>query len=309
MALMRSILLRASKSQWLRGQFPRFRFARRAVSRFMPGEDLDSALNALQTFQPKGIGGILTYLGENVSDATEAREVTDHYCEVLARIGAADLNCAISVKLTQLGHDLGHNVSVANLHRIVEQAEAARNFVWIDMEDSSYTDSTLDVYRELRSKFPNVGVCLQSYLYRTAKDLESLLPLKPAIRLVKGAYREPPDRAFPRKKDVDSNFVVLATDLLNAAQQNRARPGFATHDPILVERIKSLAETKHVPKNTYEFQMLYGIRSGAMSELVREGYEGRVLISYGPAWFPWYMRRLAERPANVLFVAKNIFSS
>lgn len=300
--------MHASKSRWLREQFPRFRFARRAVARFMPGEDVGSALTAVQALQPTGIGGILTYLGENVNDAAEAREVTEHYCDVLSRIQAAGLNCEISVKLTQLGHDIRREVSLANVQKIVEYAESLRNFVWIDMEDSSYTDSTLDLYRELRSRFPNVGVCLQSYLYRTARDLETLLPLGPAIRLVKGAYREPADRAFPKKKDVDASFLVLATELLNATQRAGARPAFATHDPVLVDRIKSIAEAKRIPNEAYEFQMLYGIRGAAVRELIRDGYRCRVLISYGPAWFPWYMRRLAERPANLLFVLRNVFS-
>ena len=175
------------------------------------------------------------------------------------------------------------------------------------MEDSNYTDSTLDLYRELRSKYPNTGVCLQSYLYRTAHDLETLLPLAPAIRLVKGAYREPAGRAFPRKKDVDANFLALAARLLDAIPQTRA--AFGTHDARLIARIQALAESKRVPKDAYEFQMLYGIRSAAMHDLVRDGYRARVLISYGPAWFPWYMRRLAERPANLLFVLRNVFSA
>ena len=180
MAVLRTILLRASKSAWLRERVPRFRFSRRAVARFMPGEDIGQALRAAQGLQPEGIGTVLTYLGENVHDAAEAREVTDHYCDGLARIEATGLDCEISVKPTQLGHDIRYEVSSANLHRIVERAQAERNFVWIDMEDSNYTDSTLDLYRELRSKYPNTGVCLQSYLYRTAHDLETLLPLAPA---------------------------------------------------------------------------------------------------------------------------------
>lgn len=309
MSLMRTVLLQASKSEWLRERLPRFKFARRAVARFMPGEDVGEALKAAQGFNPNGIGVVLTYLGENVNDAVEARAVTDHYCEVLSRIQAAGLDCEVSVKLTQLGHDIRKEVSLANVQRIVEQAEASRNFVWIDMEDSSYVDSTLNLYRELRSRNPNVGVCLQAYLYRTARDLETLLPLSPAIRLVKGAYKEPPDRAFPRKKDVDANFLVLAAELLNATQRSKARAAFATHDPLLIDRIQAISEAKRIPKDAYEFQMLYGIRSGAMQSLVHRGYCGRVLISYGPAWFPWYMRRLAERPANLLFVLRNVFSS
>lgn len=275
----------------------------------MPGEDVAEALAAAAKFQPGGISTVLTYLGENVSDISEARQVTDHYTEVLSRIEGSNLNCEISIKLTQLGHDIRRNVSCSNLQRIIERALPARNFVWLDMEDSSYTDSTLELYRELRSQYRNVGVCLQAYLYRTVRDLETLLPLSPGIRLVKGAYRESPDKAFLRKKDVDANFLVLATELLNAVQRNAARVAFATHDPRIVERIQSTAQVKGVPKDRYEFQMLYGIRTAAMHSLVRGGHRGRILISYGPAWFPWYMRRLAERPANVLFVMRNLVSS
>jgi proline dehydrogenase len=309
MGIMRTILLQASKSKWLRERIPQFRFSRRAVTRFMPGEDVAEALQAAKGFQPAGIGTVFTYLGENVHDAAEAREVASHYCDVISRIQAGGLDCEISVKLTQLGHDIGNEVSRANLLGIVERAEEAGNFVWIDMEDSSYTDSTLRLYRDLRSLHANVGVCLQAYLYRTARDLETLLPLSPAIRLVKGAYREPANLAFPKKKDVDANYLVLAAELLSAIQRSRTRVAFATHDARLIERIQANAEAKGIPKDAYEFQMLYGIRSAALEGLVRNGSCGRVLISYGPAWFPWYMRRLAERPANLLFVLRNVFSS
>ncbi len=309
MGLMRSILLAASRSKWLRERVPRFQFSRRAVTRFMPGEDLTSALNAASTFAPSDIGVVLTYLGENVHDAGEAREVTNHYLEAISRIQTAGLNCEISVKLTQLGHDIGARVSEDNVRAIIERAQTAGNFVWIDMEDSSYTDSTLELYRTLRAEYANVGVCLQAYLFRTQQDLERLLPLSPAIRLVKGAYREPASVAFPKKKDVDENFLILSTALLDSIPQNKTRVAIATHDARVVERIQQIAAEKKIPKNKFEFQMLYGIRTTALESLVRSGHRGRVLISYGPAWFPWYMRRLAERPANLLFVLRNVFSS
>src|SRR5215510_566045 len=209
MSVMRSILLGASKSKRLRERIPQFRFSRRAVARFMPGEDLNSALRAAEGFRPSGIGVVLTYLGENVSSAEEAREVTGHYRDAISRIQAVGLNCEISVKLTQLGHDIRTEVSRANMQNIIEQAAAARNFVWIDMEDSSYTDSTLEMYRGLRSQYENVGLCLQSYLYRTRSDLETLLPLSPGIRLVKGAYREPAQTAFPKRKMSMPTFWFL----------------------------------------------------------------------------------------------------
>jgi proline dehydrogenase len=275
----------------------------------MPGEDIEAVLRAARTFQPKGIATVLTYLGENVNDRTEARQVTVHYCELLDRIGSAALDSELSVKLTQLGHDISTELSYVNVKAIAEHALKLQNFVWIDMEDSQYTDSTLQVYRRLRAVQPNVGVCLQAYLYRTARDLDSLLPLSPAIRLVKGAYNEPGDRAFPIKKDVDANFLALATRMIESLGKNGLRPAFATHDQRLIDLIRQAAEARRVARDLYEFQMLYGIRTGAMDGLVGSGYRGRVLISYGPAWYPWYMRRLAERPANMLFVLRNLFGA
>ncbi len=309
MGIMRTVLLQASRSRWLRERLPRFRFAKHAVARFMPGEDIDAALGATRTLQPKRIATVLTYLGENVNDRTEARQVTIHYCDVLDRVKSTGLDCELSVKLTQLGHDISTEMSYVNVKTIVEQALKLQNFVWIDMEDSRYTDSTLQLYRRLRAEHPNVGVCLQAYLYRTARDLDALLPLSPAIRLVKGAYNEPRDRAFPKKKDVDASFLTLATRLIEAIGKNGVRSAFATHDPQLIDRIRRAAEAHHVPRDAYEFQMLYGIRTEAMDSLIHSGYRGRVLISYGPAWYPWYMRRLAERPANLLFVLRNLFAS
>ena len=308
MGIARNILLYASKNPWLRETFPRYRFARKAVRRFMPGEDVSAAIRAATDFQPEGISVVLTYLGENVRDAAQAGAVATHYCDVLRLIAEAGINCEISVKLTQLGHDINTDVGFANISKIVETAAQKGNYIWIDMEESRYVDSTIELYRKLHQKHPNTGVCLQAYLYRTEKDLESLLPLNPGIRLVKGAYKEPPDRAFPKKSSVDENFFRLSERLLDAAKARRARPGFATHDPRLVDRIRQLANDLQVPPDAYEFQMLYGIRTESLRSLVRAGHSCRILISYGPAWFPWYMRRLAERPANVLFVLRHVWS-
>jgi len=308
MGIARNLLLYASKNPWLRETFPRYQFARKAVRRFMPGEDVGAAIKAASAFQPDGITAVLTYLGENVADAQQAGVVTNHYCDVLNMISDAGIKCELSVKLTQLGHDINTDLSFKNILRVAEVATRTKNYLWIDMEESKYVDSTLALYRKLHVEHQNTGVCLQSYLYRTADDLKSLIPLRPGIRLVKGAYREPPDRAFPKKSDVDENFFTLSEVLLDAAKRGQARPGFATHDPKLVERIQQKAQRDGVPPNSYEFQMLYGIRTEALRSLVRSGHSCRILISYGPAWFPWYMRRLAERPANVLFVLKHVWS-
>ncbi len=307
MGIARSILLYASKNPWMRENLPNYPFARKAVRRFMPGEDVNAAIQAAHGFQPQGITAVLTYLGENVRDAKQADQVRKHYCDVLDLIAQAGIRCEVSVKLTQLGHDIDTEISLNNLSNVVEVAAKAGNYIWIDMEESRYVDSSLELYRKLHRQHANTGLCLQAYLYRTSEDLESLLPLNPGIRLVKGAYREPADRAFPRKSDVDSNFFKLSGRLIDALKGKSARVGFATHDQRLVDQIRQAADTAQVPRDAYEFQMLYGIRTELLRSLVRDGYSSRILISYGPAWFPWYMRRLAERPANVFFVVKNLW--
>lgn len=272
----------------------------------MPGETLDDALSAAGELKQQAIGTVLTYLGENITDPAEADRVTKHYLEVLSRIRALDLNAQVSVKLTQLGLDLDKELCYANLKKIIEHA-AARSVVWIDMEASHYVDVTLELYRRARLADPKVGVCLQAYLYRTANDLAALIPLGPAIRLVKGAYREPPERAFPRKKDVDENFFALAQQLLSDdARRAGMRVAIATHDRKLIRRVIDFAESIGLSKGSFEFQMLYGIQRAEQYRLAREGWRSGVLISYGSYWFPWFMRRLAERPANVLFVLRNL---
>lgn len=308
MAILRSILLAASTNEWLRERATRTRFVRRAVSRFMPGETAEDALAAAAELAPQKIRSVLTRLGENIGDPAEADEVTNHYLGVLGQIRNQSLNAELSVKLTQLGLDLGADLCYANLCKIVER-EDSRRVVWVDMEYSHYVDATLDIYRRALAAYPNVGVCLQSYLYRTAKDLEALLPLGPAIRLVKGAYKESPEVAFPRKRDVDENYFALAKVLLSdAARRAGMRVGIATHDPVLVRRISEYAATRGLGKESLEFQMLYGIQRAEQARLAAEGWPVRVLISYGSYWFPWYMRRLAERPANLWFVVRTMFA-
>jgi proline dehydrogenase len=309
MGLMRSVFLAGSQSRWLRERAVKYRFVHRAVSRFMPGEDLDAALAAANDLKPKRIGSVLTYLGENVKDLGEAEQVTRHYLEVLARSKDAALDAEISVKLTQLGLDLGPAACETGLMTLVERAAANATWVWIDMESSAYTDATLDMYRRARERFANVGVCVQAYLRRTEQDLKTLIPLGGGLRLVKGAYREPPEKAYPSKRDVDANYFSLATRLLGRdARQAGVRAIFGTHDPILIRRIEKAGQEANLRPDQLEFQMLYGIRRDEQARLAAAGHRFRVLISYGDAWFPWYMRRLAERPANVLFVVKNLFA-
>jgi len=308
MGVTRGVLLRASTSAWLRQHASRYAFVRRGVERFMPGEDLKDALAAARALQQKGLETIFTHLGENVTAREEAERVTGHYLEVLDQIRAVKLPTEISVKLTQLGLDLSTDLCFANLARLVEHAGAA-SIVWIDMESSSYVDVTLDVFRRARASYENVGVCLQAYLYRTETDLASLLPLGPAIRLVKGAYREPANIAYARKKDVDDNYFALASELFAARiQRGKGRIALATHDRRLLRCLTEYAASKKLGRGDFEFQMLYGIQRAEQLRLAAEGYRTRVLISYGSYWFPWFMRRLAERPANLGFVARQLFS-
>ena len=305
---MRRVLLAGSTSPWLRQQATSRAFVKRSVSRFMPGERMEDALEAAGRLRGENITTILTHLGENLTRAEEAEEVTQHYLSLLERVKASGLDAEISVKPTQLGLDLDRALCQRNLERLIDRAGALGNFVWIDMEGSPYVDPTLALFRAARTRAANVGIALQAYLRRTAADIEQLLPLGCAIRLVKGAYLEPPDVAFPKKSEVDDNFYRLACRMLSTEARNRGTLlHIATHDPVLVERMETFIAQNAVPSSAYEFAMLYGIQRGLQQRLASSGKRLRVLISYGEYWFPWYMRRLAERPANVMFVLKNMF--
>lgn len=306
MSVARAALLRASKSRWLAEQMMRRSFSRRAVKRFMPGERLEDALDAAQRMAAAGLGAIVTQLGENLTSLAEAQAVRDHYLGVLEAIKARGLDAQPSVKLTQLGLDLSRDACAANLLALAAKAEAADSFLWIDMEDSSYVDRTLELFRHVRQTHQDVGVCLQSYLRRTPPDLEELLALGPAIRLVKGAYAEPAEIAFPAKADVDEAYFRLGARLLEAAAKGEAFPVFGTHDMRLLARIAARAAELGLRDGAFEVHMLYGIRASDQRALAAQGHRVRTLISYGSAWFPWYMRRLAERPANVWFVLKSL---
>jgi proline dehydrogenase len=308
--LIRQTLLAASTNAWLREQATRRAFVRQSVSRFMPGERIEDAIDAAVRLKSERIGTILTRLGENLASLDEAEEVTAHYIDVIERIRQAGLDGQVSVKPTQLGFDLDPDVCTRNLLRIVEHADrAAVTPVWIDMESSPYVDPTLKLFRAARERSRGVGVALQAYLYRTAKDVEDLLPLGPAIRIVKGAYLEPANVAYPKKSDVDDNYFRLCTRLLNEDSVRRATLlHIATHDAQLADRLARVIDERRVPPASYEFAMLYGIQRAQQQRLAASGRRLRVLISYGEHWFPWYMRRLAERPANIGFVVRNLFS-
>lgn len=306
MSLARQALLRMSRSKWLARQMSNRAFARRAVRRFMPGEDPEDSLVAAGALAAKGMGTLLTQLGENLTSLDEAAAVRDHYLWLCDRIQALGLPSQPSIKLTQFGLDLSEEACTAYVLALAAKAEATGSFLWVDIEDSSYVDRTLAIFRRLRERHEKVGLCLQAYLHRTPADLAALMPLNPAIRLVKGAYAEPPAVAIPVKRDVDRAFGVLGRQLLDAAARGEAFPVFGTHDLALVQEMSSHAATIGVADGAWEFAMLYGIRTAEQERLAREGRRVRTLISYGEHWFPWYMRRLAERPANVWFVAKNL---
>ncbi|MGB7437862.1 MAG: proline dehydrogenase family protein [Candidatus Acidiferrum sp.] len=309
MALMRSMLLAASQNLWLRNHAVKFPFVRRSVSRFMPGETLDAALACAQALLAKKIGTIFTHLGENVADRAEARSVSDHYVQVLERIHQAGLPTEVSVKLTQLGLDLSVDYCFENLKRILQRENSAKT-VWVDMEASNYVDATLEIYKRALKKYPDAGICLQAYLYRTKKDLDDLLSLRPSIRLVKGAYKEPASIAFPKKADVDANYFALAQEMLRTqAAGNCLRAAFGTHDVPLIHRMLDFVKSQGIAKERFEVEMLYGIQRVEQERLAQEGYRSVVLVAYGSYWYPWFVRRLAERPANVWFLFRNVFSS
>lgn len=306
---MRSLLLAGSRNAWLQRQATRRRFVKQAVRRFMPGETLDEAILAAKEQNQSGISVTLTHLGENLTDRSEADAVLQHYLGVLDRLKGGSVIGEVSVKPTQLGLDIDPALCLAHTRTLAEAARVHGSRLWIDMEGTDYVDRTLQLYRDVRATHSNLGLCLQSYLRRSRTDLEALLPLGPAIRIVKGAYAEPPTLAFPDKKDVDDNFHWMAERLWSPdARQFGAWATLGTHDLALIQRLETTATRMGVGARDYEYAMLFGIRTSEQQRLTKAGRNVRVLISYGEHWFPWYMRRLAERPANLLFVARTMFA-
>jgi proline dehydrogenase len=303
---MRSIFLWMARNRWLKAHLPRLWFARRAVRKFMPGETMEDALDAGERFRPDGIGVLYTNLGENLTDPAQANAVADHYHALLDRIRARGQDAEISVKPTQLGLDLDVAATLGHLDSLAAHAAEAGGSLWMDMEGSNYTDATLDLYRKLKASHPNVGVCLQAYLRRTPTDVNALLPLNPHIRMVKGAYDEPASIAFRRKTEVDAAFQSLCVLMLPYVGRGELRLGLGTHDTNLIARIADFARGAGVAIDSFEVQMLYGIRMDQQRRLAKEGFRVRDLIAYGEAWYAWYMRRLAERPANVAFALRQL---
>jgi len=307
MGLARHLLLRGSESRWLGERLAHRPFVHRAVQRFMPGEELGDAIAAARELSARSLATVFTLLGENVRSAEESAGVEAEYGCALQAISTAELDADLSVKATHFGLDLGEQLAFDNLDRLIASAGAAGRLVALDMEATGYVDRTLDLYRSLRERHENAGICLQAYLYRTQADLESLLELGPMVRLVKGAYNEPANAAFPRKSDVDLNYLLLADRLLVARKSDpRVRIAFGTHDERMIDSIIRRVDELGLPPDACEFQLLYGIGRELQLRLAGAGHPVRVLVSYGSHWFPWYMRRLAERPANVGFVLRSM---
>ncbi len=305
---MRRALLWASTNAWIRENAMRTGFVRKSVSKFMPGEQIEDAITAAKALQPAKLNTIFTRLGENITRLEEADEVRDHYLKVIDLIKAAGIDAQISIKPTQLGYDQNFDACVKHCHTIIDKCDANGIFFWIDMESSPYVEGTIRLFKVLRERTPNIGIAIQAYLFRTEKDVEELVALGSAIRMVKGAYLEPPTVAFPNKADVDENYFKICERLL---RDDNTKPGallhIASHDIPLQERLLKVIRERNVSPDRYEFAMLYGIQSSRQHQLAAQGIRTRCLISYGEYWFPWYMRRLAERPANVWFVVKNMF--
>jgi proline dehydrogenase len=295
-----------ARNAWLKERLPRLRFVRKAVRRFMPGEDADAAFAAAATLAASGHGIIFTRLGENLVALAEADEVAAHYHAIMDRGATLARPIELSVKPTQLGLDIDEEACFGHMAGLAARADATGTLLWVDMEGSAYVERTLALYERLRAAHRNVGICLQAYLRRTPTDLRRLLPLEPAVRLVKGAYDEPSEIAWRRRPEVDGAYQAAALVLAEAARDGKARLALGTHDGALVERIAAFAEAAAVPRDRLEVHMLYGIRTGELRRLQNAGYPPFTLIAYGKHWYPWYMRRLAERPANVIFALRQV---
>ncbi len=301
--MMRALFLYLSQQPAWQQRLVGFRPTRRLVRRFIAGETLEEAIAAIRQLQQAGAKASLDMLGENVRSEQEARVAQQAYVQSLQMIHAYGLDSNISIKPTHLGLDIDRALCYDLVESLVERAHALHNMVEIDMESSAYTDATLDLVHRLRDRFERVGVAIQAYLYRSERDVRRLIERGIKVRLVKGAYKEPPSVAFPRKKEVDRNYVHLMKILLDSGQYH----AIATHDARIIE--EAMAYTRAIGRDprSFEFQMLYGVRRDLQQRLIREGWILRIYVPYGTHWYPYFMRRLAERPANVLFVLRHLF--
>jgi proline dehydrogenase len=317
--MFRSILIYLSTAAWARRLVTRWQFAWRAASRFIAGETLDDAIRTIQSLNARGINATLDHLGEHTSTPDESRRAVQDILRAIDAIQEAGVRANVSIKLTQIGLHLGEELCAENLRTILLYARAKGNFLRVDMEDSPWVDVTLGLYRRMTDcDLENTGMVIQAYLYRSEQDVRGLAAQSGRIRLCKGAYKEPADVAFPKKADVDANYDRLAQIMMDASLSGGAAvlspdgrfpppPAFATHDPRRIVNAKAYAERIGLGKTSIEFQMLYGIRRDLQEQTAREGYPVRVYVPYGTEWYPYYMRRLAERPANVWFFISNFF--
>jgi proline dehydrogenase len=301
--MLRALLLQLAKSSWLRRWITSHGVTRGMARRFVPGEELAAAIEAARACNKAGMTASLDHLGENVVTPEDAARARGSYTEALERIASEGVDANVSLKLTHLGLDLGEEFCAEQLHIVTRRAAELGNFVRVDMEGSAYTDRTLRIVKQARAETDAVGTVIQAYLFRSEEDVRELLAAGCRIRLVKGAYKEPPLIAFRRKRDVDANFIKLMKILL----PSRIYHALATHDPQMIEAAIRFTAEQNITKDKFEFQMLYGIRTDLQSRLVRQGYRVRVYIPFGQDWFPYFMRRLAERPANLFFFVRNLF--
>jgi len=309
MQLLRSALLWASRNQRMERVVRSSRAMRPLVSRFMPGESIDDAIGAVRKLQAEGAATIITYLGENVSTDADADQTVAEYHQLFAALKATGADAHVSIKLTQFGWDVDRKRALDRVRRLAETARVNGTMLAVDMEGSAYVESTVEAYAQLAREFNNVALCLQAYLHRTAADVKWLLSVRPYIRLVKGAYREPGRVALQNRAEIDARYRSLSRELLVAAKKGGGtRAVFGTHDLALVSQIREDAREIGVSESAFEVQMLFGIQDAGRRQLARDGIRTRVLISYGNAWYPWFMRRLAEKPANLLMVGRNLLS-
>jgi len=306
--MFRAILLYLSRARWMKSLVTHWGLARRVARRFVAGETEDDAIAVIRKLNGMGITATVDILGENTTNAAEARRAADAYLHLIDRIPQEKLDSWVSVKLTALGLDVDPQVCLENMRGILDCARQHDIRVTIDMEDHTYTDRTLDMLRGLRKEgFKNAQGVIQSYLYRSEQDIPALANEGLDIRLCKGAYREPASVAYPKKRDVDEAYARLMKTLLDAARGGGGYPGIATHDPRLIEETRDYVGETQVDRVLFEFQMLYGVRPGLQEELIRDGYRLRVYVPFGSQWYPYLMRRLAERPANVWFFVSSLF--
>lgn len=301
----RNALLYLSRREGLKDFATRFRFFKKMTTRFVAGENIEEAISAIREINAKGCSASFDHLNESVANAAETGAEVREYLQILQRIDETGINSNVSIKLTQFGLEIDPELAYRNARQIVEDAARRGNFVRIDMEASNVTQVTIDIFKRLRSGFGlnDVGIVLQSYLRRTYADVQDLLKIPARIRICKGAYNEGADVAFPDKKDVDDNYVSVMKALLSSGVYH----GIATHDPKMIEATIEYATREGIPKDAFEFQMLYGVRRDLQTQLAKDGYNLRVYVPYGKHWYPYFMRRLAERPANIWFIMKNMF--